>query len=144
MKRYFSLIPLLGFLLLLTPVVVWAAEEFAYETALISEGAENALEFVNLIVAIIAAVYAVKLAALSQGGQLEKTWNKLAMVGVVFAVIEIFAALKGFGLVHLEGLEDILELVLAVLLLVAFVSTRRHLLEQVLGESGSQNQQENN
>ena len=58
--------------LLLFPTLVLAAGEYVYDISLISEKAELILEPINLLIAILAAVFAVKLAALSQGGELEK------------------------------------------------------------------------
>ena len=122
------------FALLLVPAAVYAkGDTHVYNASIIPESAENILELINLIVSIFAAAFAVKLAALSQGGQLERTWNKLAVVAVVFAVMEIFAALKGYGLVKIGGLGDILEFVLAVLLAATFYTTRKQLLRQTLG-----------
>jgi len=115
------------------PVIVFAGSNYIYDVGFIPESWENIIEFVNLIVAVLAAAYAVKLAALSQGGDLEKTWNLLAVVAVLFAILEIYGALKGLNLVYISGFGDVLEFVFGLTLLVAVYKTRKTLLKRVMG-----------
>lgn len=121
-------------LFLMLPLSLFAAETAIYDVSIVPEDIENVFELVNLAVALLAAFYAVKLAALSQGGAMEKTWNLLAGVGVTFAALEVNNSLKGFGLVHLGGIDEIIELILGILLLVAVIKTRKSLLKQILGK----------
>lgn len=119
----------------IVPLVVHASEGTAtYDAELLSEATESVLEIANLVLGLLAAVFAVKLAALAQGGTLEKTWNLLAIAAGLFGLLEVNNALAGFGLVHVGGLEEIIELVFAALLLAAFMRTRKDLLRQVLGK----------
>lgn len=127
-KILFVLVPLLAF-----PTTIFAAEA-VYKVTVLPENFESVVELVNLVISLLAGFYAVKLAALSQGGAMEKTWNLLAGASVAFALVEITNSLKGFGLVELGGLEEIFEAALGILLLVVFVKTRKILLKQVLGK----------
>jgi len=65
---------------------------------------------------------------------LEKTWNTLAIAAVVFAALEVVGALKGFALVRLGGLGDLLEFIILVLFLYIFYRTRKDLLRKMLGK----------
>lgn len=130
MRRNFLLI----FISLLVFPLALFADDAVYQATVVPENLENALELVNLVVALLAAFYAVKLAALSQGGSLEKTWNMLALTAVFFALLEVNNGLAGFGLIDLEGLGELFELVFGVLLLTVFIKTRKNLLKQVLGK----------
>lgn len=112
-----------------------AAENGAvYETTIIPEMFEKVLELVILVLALAAAFNSVKLAALSQGGAMEKTWNNLALVGSLFALLEVNNALSAFGLVAIHGLGEVIEFVFVSLLLVVFLQTKKALLKQVLGK----------
>lgn len=131
MKKILTFLP--GLILLSIPAVSLAAGEFVYDFTLISESTEKLLEIVNLILSLFAAAFAIKLAALAQGGQLEKTWNWLAIAIVTFTGLEIYGALKGFGLVHIGGLGDVLEFVMVIIFVYILFTTRRRLLKVMLG-----------
>jgi len=124
---------LFSFTLLVLPMVALAASSYVYDYTILSDKGEVVIELINLVLAVLTAAFAIKLAALSQGGDLEKTWNWLATAASVFALLEIYGALKGLGLVHVAGLGDIIELVMVVVLLVVFVKTRKSLLKRAMG-----------
>ena len=106
---------LVSLLVLVLPVVVFAEESARVEAIIFGESVEKFIEILNLILALATGYYAIKLAALSQGGSMEKTWNFLAVVAVLFVILEVVGALAGFGIVHVSGLSEIIEL--------AFVAT---------------------
>ncbi len=121
-------------LALAVPFMAMAAEGvYFYDAELIPKSIESGLEIINLVLAVIAAIFAVKLAALSQGGSLEKTWNLMAIVALTFAVFEIYGALQGFMILHLGGLGDLLEFIFVLILAITFYKTRKSLLAKVLG-----------
>lgn len=122
------------FSLLLIPTIVLAAEEYVYDVTLIPESLENILELVIMLIAVLSAVFAIKLAALSQGGELEKTWNMIAIAAGLFAVLEVHGALSGFKLVHLGGFAEIIELLFGLVLLATVYKTRKFLLKKVMGK----------
>ncbi|MBI4281242.1 hypothetical protein HY625_00290, partial [Candidatus Uhrbacteria bacterium] len=113
---------------------LFAAESFQYNFTIIPESSETILELVNLVFAVLTAAFAVKLAALSQGGMLEKTWNWMAIASVTFAVLEVVGALKGFAVANFEGLDDIIEFVMVLVLFMVFYRTRKDLLRKALGK----------
>lgn len=97
-------------------------------------GVMDALHLLNLALGLLAAFYAVKLAALSQGGELEKTWNALAAAGVLFALTHTLKGMETLGFVTLGGAEEVLGLGLALTLVYIFMRTRRVLLNRILGK----------
>ncbi|MDP1706998.1 MAG: hypothetical protein Q8L30_00335 [bacterium] len=103
------------------------------EFTIIPENVEKVLEIVNLAVALIAGMYAIKLAALSQGGSMEKTWNYVAIVAVLFVVLEVNNALKGFGILAIHGLGDIVELAFVSVLAFTLYFTRKDLMKKAFG-----------
>ena len=136
MKAIFSYGALVLVLVLAAPFFAHAQEVagYVYDVELIPESVESVLELVNLLIAIVAAAFAIKLAALSQGGSLEKTWNLLAVAAVIFAALEVVGALQGYKIAHFGGLGDIIELVFLVILTTVFARTRKALLKQVLSK----------
>ncbi|PIY93362.1 MAG: hypothetical protein COY69_02005 [Candidatus Magasanikbacteria bacterium CG_4_10_14_0_8_um_filter_32_14] len=131
MKKYYKII-MFSIMLLFVPTIVLAAD--SKEIFFLPEIVEEVLEIVNLVFAILAAVFAVKLAALSQGGDLEKTWNLMAMSAFAFAVVEVLGALKEFGLLQISGLTEIFELIFIILMTYTFYKTRKSLLKRVMGK----------
>lgn len=124
-----------SFAILLLPLVASAAEGVAvYDLPFLPESVEVFLEFANLLIALLAATFAVKLAALSQGGELEKTWNGLAIAATLFAVLEIYGALQGLSLLDISGFGDVLETMVLLTLLVVFYRTRKSLLNKIMGK----------
>lgn len=115
------------------PALIFAESAPIVDYELFPESVEKVLELVNLAMALLIGVYAIKLAALSQGGTMEKSWNMFAIAGVAFALLEVNNSLAGFGLVHIGGLGEIFEAFFAVTLLVMVIRTRKFLLKQVLG-----------
>ena len=100
---------------------------------IIPDNVEEILEVINLVLAIAAAVSAIKLAALSQGGAMEKTWNMVAISISLFAVYEILGALEAFSIFSLGAVREVVELLFIVTLVTAFYKTRKSLLKAVLG-----------
>lgn len=124
----------LSAVLLLAPALAHAAEGYVYDLGFLPEALEEILEIVNLILSILAATFAIKLAALSQGGELEKTWNGLALGAGFFALLEVYGSLQGFGFVHIEGFGDVIEAAMVITFLYVFYTTRKTLLKRVLGK----------
>ncbi len=119
---------------LIAPMIAFAATTWVQDVRIIPEGLEDTLEVVNLLLSIVAAAFAIKLAALSQGGSLEKTWNWLAVAVTLFAGVEVVGSLDSFGFIRVQGGQDALEFIMIVVFLVVFYRTRKDLLRKVLGK----------
>lgn len=120
--------------LFFSPVAVFAFEDVSYDIYFLSNNAENIVEIASLLLALLASSYAIKLAALARGGQMERTWNLLALASIIFALNEAANnSLKSFG-IDAYGYDKLFELLLAFVLVIAFISTRKMLLKQVAGK----------
>lgn len=116
------------------PIAVFASNGAAYDVYFLSDNMGNIIEIASLLLAIVASSYAVKLAALAHGGQMERTWNMLALASIIFALNEATNnSLKGFG-IDANGYSKFFELLLAFVLVTAFMLTRKMLLKQVMGK----------
>lgn len=115
------------------PVLALAAEGYVYDTELFPAIVEQILEIVNLLVALLAGAYAIKLAALTQGGSMEKTWNTMAIVAVLFVLVEVIGALKEFGIVHVGGLVEVVELAFVLTFAYCLYFTKKDLLKKTMG-----------
>lgn len=120
------------FLVVVLPTIALAADSL-FSADIFSENVEKVVEIVNLILALFVGVYAIKLAALSQGGTMEKTWNTLAVVAVLFVLVEAFNSLAAFGFVHIGGLSEILEFLFAAVFVYCLYFTKKDLLKKTLG-----------
>lgn len=119
--------------LLALPAIALAADNFNFQMDIISENTEKLIELLNLIMALVVGVLAIKLAALAQGGTMEKTWNTLAVVSVWFVLIEVVNSLSGFGFVHIGGLSEIIELIFVLTFAYCLYFTKKDLLKKTLG-----------
>ena len=116
------------------PLAALAFDGAAYDVPFLSDKTENIIKIVTLFLALFAASYAFKLAALAQGGQMERTWNMLALASVIFGFIEVLSSLKDFRIIDIHGVSELFELLLAFVLVYVFMRTRRMLLKQVMGK----------
>lgn len=127
-----KIILIISFLFL--PVGAFAFGGAAYDVSFLSDNVENIIEIASLLLALLASSYAIKLATLAHGGQMERTWNMLALASIIFALNEATNnSLKGFG-IDANGYGKFFELLLAFVLLIAFINTRKMLLKQVMGK----------
>lgn len=116
------------------PIAVFAFDGGAYSTSILPDNLGNIVEIASLLLALLASSYAVKLAALARGGQMERTWNILALASIIFALNEATNnILKSFG-IDAYGYDKLFELLLAFVLVMAFMSTKKMLLKQVSGK----------
>ena len=113
------------------PVLAFAADNFV-KAEIFSEDVEKIIEVVNLVLALIAGVFAIKLAALAQGGTMEKTWNTLAVCAVLFVLLEVVGTLKGFEVVSVGGLGEIFELLFVSTLVYCLYFTKKNLLNKMM------------
>lgn len=89
---------------------------------------EQIIDLLNSVVSIVAAILGIRLATLSKGGQMEKTWNLLAISAVVFAIlIEVRVALKYFSTLNIDSVAGLVELVFLIIFAYSLYSTRKNL-----------------
>ena len=116
------------------PIAAFASNDATYYVSFLSSNMESIIEISSLLLALLASSYAIKLAALAHGGQMERTWNMLALASIIFALIEATNnSLKGFEIDAPKAVK-LLELLLALVLVMVFMFTRKMLLKQVAGK----------
>lgn len=116
------------------PVAVFAFSEREYNAFFLSNDTINIIEIASLLLSLIASSYAIKLATLARGGQMEKTWNILALASIIFALNEaVNNFLRSFG-INAYGYDKLFELLLALILLIAFINTKNMFLKQMKRE----------
>lgn len=111
------------------PIIVFAFEEEASSVSFLSGNLGNFIEIASLLLAILASSYAVKLAALARGGQMEKTWNMLALASIIFALKEGTNNTLGSLGIDAYTYDKLFNLILALILVIAFMNTRKMLLK---------------
>ena len=97
-----------------------------YTFRLFSETTEAHIGLALIIISLVAAYYALCVAKIFGGG-LGKVWNMLAGVAVLFAAFQIVLSLEEYNIVEWGGMDELLEIGIAVLLLAAFFTAYRTL-----------------
>lgn len=120
----------------LLPAVTLAAEGKAqFEIVFMPASAELYIELFNLVIGIAMAFVAIKVAALVQGGKMEKVWNLMALAAGIFAIFEIVGGLEKLNILHMSGLTEVLEAAFIVAFLVAFSFAKKSLKESLFGKT---------
>lgn len=88
---------------------------------------------VGLILPIIIAWFAVKVAYLMRGGKLENVWKLIAAGMSVLAMVKVIDALEILGILHVTGLRSVLEFVMILVFFAAFVSAYKSLVLAIRG-----------
>lgn len=129
-----SILLLLLMILLISPMaIISAAENFGFEMTFLKEKYEFILEIINLALAVLVAMLAIQVAALVKGGSMEKTWTLLSVGLFLFAILEVYGALKNFKILEIEGFGDVLEFFILIAFFTATFKMKK-LLEKSFGE----------
>ena len=107
---------------------------YQYDLLHLPEGLELFLHIALILVALGGAVYGVKLAALTQGGMLEKVWNLVTWGLAILAGAGVYAFLSEIGLIHIGGFDLLFQVLLATLFLSTLWKMKKELLRQTLGK----------
>ncbi|OGY17634.1 MAG: hypothetical protein A2900_05730 [Candidatus Chisholmbacteria bacterium RIFCSPLOWO2_01_FULL_50_28] len=76
---------------------------------------------VGLILPVIVAWFAIKVASLMRGGKLEHVWKLIAAGMSVLALVKVVDGLENLGILYVGGLRSVLEFVMILVFLSAFV-----------------------
>jgi len=108
---------------LISPVV-FAAEpprEVLYSSQIFQKFDIKLINDVGLILPVIVAWFAIKVAALMRGGKLEHVWKLIAAGMSVLALVKVVDGLEKLGILYVGGLRSVLEFVMILVFLAAFV-----------------------
>lgn len=88
---------------------------------------------VGLILPIIVAWFAIKVATLMQGGKLEDVWKLIAAGMSVLAIVKVIDALEILGILYVGGLRSVLEFVMILVFFAAFLIAYQSLVMAIRG-----------
>jgi len=129
----FSLLILaVPFLVFAAPFNVLAAPVISMD--ILSENTEAIIGLVLCVIAVVAAYYSFTIAPLYKGGVLEKTWKRIAVVALLYAVLQIMLSLEEFGIVEFGGLDEFVEIAMTIMMLYSFYTARKELMAQMGGK----------
>lgn len=108
------------------PRALYTSEVFQkFDVKLISD--------IGLILPIIVAWFAIKVAALMHGGKLEDVWKLIAAGMSVLALVRVVDALETLGILYVGGLRAVLEFVMILVFFAAFFTAYRSLVLAIRG-----------
>ncbi len=134
MKKKLWLIPLGSLLVLLPALALAQVSSTEYQFRLFSDQTEAWLGVAETIMAIGAAWYAIRLAALSRGGIFEKIWKGLAVAVSLYAAFQITITLEQFHLVEFGGIDEVFDFLTASAFFATFYYAQKQLLRQISGK----------
>lgn len=82
---------------------------------------------IGLVLPIIVAWFAIKVARMMQGGKFEKVWKLIAAGMSVLAIVKVIDGLEDLGVLQVSGLRGILEFIMILVFFFAFLSGYRSL-----------------
>jgi hypothetical protein len=95
-----------------------------------SSDVQGIADIIAVIISIIATVFAVAVSRMLSGGLLGRVWNLLSWAVILFVLYEIALTLESFKLIDFGGIDNILEVLAAVFLVLAFWQAYRMLKAQ--------------
>ncbi len=108
----------------LTAPLVYAADrprEVLYSSEIFQKFDIKLINDVGLILPVIVAWFAIKVAYLMRGGKLEDVWKLIAAGMSVLALVKVVDGLEKLGILYVGGLRSVLEFVMILVFLAAFV-----------------------
>jgi hypothetical protein len=88
---------------------------------------------VGLVLPIIVAWFAIKVAYIMSGGKLEDVWKLIAAGMSVLAIVKVVDGLEALGILYVGGLRSVLEFVMILVFFVAFFLAYRSLVQAIRG-----------
>ena len=88
---------------------------------------------IGLILPIIVAWFAIKVAALMRGGKLENVWKLIAAGMSVLAIVKVVDGLEQLGILYVGGLRSVLEFIMILVFFAAFFSAYQSLVIAIRG-----------
>lgn len=87
----------------------------------------NLINDIGLILPIVVAWFAIRVAKLMQGGKFEKVWKLIAAGMSVLAIMKVIDGLEDLGVLQVTGLRSLLEFVMILVFFSAFLVSYRSL-----------------
>jgi len=97
--------------------------------SLFSPETEAVIGLALVVVSVVAAGYAFKVARLF-GGALGKTWTLLSWVAILYALFQIMLSLEEFHVIEFGGIDELIEILITLALFFAFYQGYKTLKKQ--------------
>ncbi len=94
---------------------------------------------IGLILPIIVAWFAIKVAYLMRGGKLEQVWKLIAAGMSVLAIMKVVDALEDLDILSVAGLRSVLEFVMILVFFAAFLTAYQSLVVAIRGPIPTEN-----
>lgn len=88
---------------------------------------------IGLVLPIIIAWFAIKVANLMHGGRLEHVWKLIAAGMSVLALVKVVDGLEQLGILYVGGLRSVLEFVMILVFFAAFLTAYQSLVLAIRG-----------
>jgi len=118
MRRIVRLLLSGSFLWMVSPVF---AQDVLFSSQIFQKFDIKLVNDVGLILPVIVAWFAIKVASLMRGGKLEHVWKLIAAGMSVLALVKVVDGLENLGILYVGGLRSVLEFVMILVFLSAFV-----------------------
>lgn len=119
--------------LVATPIFAQSPQDMLYTSEIFQKFDVKLINDVGLILPIIVAWFAIKVATLMQGGKLEYVWKLIAAGMSVLAIVKVIDGLEKLGVLYVGGLREVLEFVMILVFFAAFVTGYRSLVLAIRG-----------
>jgi hypothetical protein len=121
------------FFLAASPVFAQAPRDVLYSSEVFQSFDVKIINDIGLILPIIVAWFAIKVAALMRGGKLEDVWKLIAAGMSVLAIVKVVDGLETLGILYVGGLREVLEFVMILVFFAAFLMAYRSLVMAIRG-----------
>lgn len=107
--------------------------EVLYSSQIFEKFDVKLINDVGLVLPIIVAWFAIKVAALMRGGKLEDVWKLIAAGMSVLALVKVVDGLEDLGVLYVGGLRSVLEFVMILVFFAAFFTAYQSLVMAIRG-----------
>lgn len=131
----------MGKMILAVQMLLWSAlpvfaqppRDVLYSSEIFSKFDIKLINDIGLILPIIVAWFAIKVAILMQGGKLEHVWKLISAGMSVLALVKVVDGLETLGVLYVGGLRSVLEFVMILVFFVAFLEAYKSLVMAIRG-----------
>lgn len=116
-----------------SPVFAQTTSEVLFTSEVFQRFDVKIINDVGLILPIIVAWFAIKVANLMRGGKLEDVWKLIAAGMSVLAIVKVVDGLETLGILYVGGLREVLEFVMILVFFAAFLLAYRSLVLAIRG-----------
>lgn len=118
---------------LVSPAFAQPPQDVLYRSEAFRQFDVKIINDIGLILPIIVAWFAIKVAALMRGGKLEDVWKLIAAGMSVLALVKVVDGLEQLGILYVGGLREVLEFLMILVFFAAFLTAYQSLVMAIRG-----------